>query len=278
MTMLAALKNIDFTVVLAFLLAIGGWFFVNTRGLKFDGIASLARAIADQAVEHALMGATGILDGITPQNAADKLDAWVWAELDKHGIAKNAALDMLIKPAIADAVARVLEGLRKKFDAEEHAGDPVPAAVAVAVAKAPQAGRVNIGLLLVIASVAGLAFGCAWFSKESKQVETDVVDCTKAEAAKAITEFGPLADAILIYATGGNGQVNTDAVKSAAKGFGKDIGGCVLADAVARAVKPAPVDPNAPKSSPLVSDPDSLRRALAAVHPGVHFHTANGDL
>jgi len=259
-------------VVLAFLLTAGSWLYTATRGLKFGGIASLARAIADQAVEHALMGATGILDGITPQNAADKLDGWVWAELGKHGIAKNAALDMLIKPAIADAAARVLAGLRERFAAEEQS------VVGPPLVKAPQAGRASVGMLLVLVSLAGLAVGCAWLKGESKQVVSDVVDCTKANAANAIKEFGPVLDSLIIYATGGNGTVNGDAITSAAKNFGKEVGGCVLADAVARALKPAATGSAAPKSSPLVSDPDSLRRALAEAQPGVRFHTASGDL
>jgi hypothetical protein len=122
--------------------------------------------------------------------------------------------------------------------------------------------------------------GCAWFKSETRAVAGDVVDCTKAEAVKAITQFGPALDALLVYATGGNGQLNADAVKDASKGFAKEIGTCVLADSITRALKPAAADPSAPKSSPLEADPESLRQAFEAVRrsvaPGASFKTAQG--
>lgn len=133
-------------------------------------------------------------------------------------------------------------------------------------------------MLFFVMAIAHTSTGCAWFKSESKAVATDVVDCTKASAVGAIKEFGPAIDALLLYATGANGVVSSEALEDAGKGFAKEIGGCVIADSIARALKPSLPDPNAPKSSPLVADPDSLRRVLATLHPGVKFHTANGDL
>jgi hypothetical protein len=149
---------------------------------------------------------------------------------------------------------------------------------ATASPKTSQGGFARLGLVIFVAIFGVIVIGCAWFKSESKAVAHDVVDCTTSTAVGAIKEFGPAIDALLLYATGANGVVSSDAIKDAGKGFAKEIGGCVVADAIARALKPSLPDPNAPKSSPLVADPDSLRRALAAAQPGVKFHTANGDL
>lgn len=120
--------------------------------------------------------------------------------------------------------------------------------------------------------------GCAWTKTETKALASDVVDCTKAEAATAITEFGPAIDALLVFVTGGDGKVDGAQLAAAGKGFARELGGCVVADAVARALKPAPADPNAPKASPLVADAISLHAALARLYPGAKFHTPSGDL
>lgn len=148
---------------------------------------------------------------------------------------------------------------------------------APAPAKIAQAGFASFGLLIFLAFFA-LIVGCAWFKSESKAVASDVVDCTVSTATSNIKQFGPVLDALLVYATDGGGKINGDAVKAATTGFAKEVGGCVLADTIARALKPAPTDPNAPKSSPLVADPSSLRATLAGLYPGVRFHTAAGDI
>jgi hypothetical protein len=175
-----------------------------------------------------------------------------------QGTTPNASMLMTAGSAV---VALFLRGV-------QHDGDP----------KQAQAGFARLGLVVIVAVFGVVVVGCAWFKSESKAVASDVVDCTKATAVGAIKEFGPAIDALLLYATGANGVVSADAVKDAGKGFAKEIGGCVLADSIARALKPSLPDPNAPKSSPLVADPDSLRRALATLQPGVKFHTASGDL
>lgn len=217
---------------------------------------------------------------------ASKHIAWLQAPNRVHYVsAAIAGLAILVGPAtqgttpnismliaaLGTVVALVLPGATPKGEA--------PQTVAIDLSnKPPQAGRARLGVLLAIVAFGSLAFGCAWFKSEDKAIASDLVDCTKGSAPKAIAEFGPVVDALLVYATGGNGAVNSDAIKDAAKNFGKDVGGCVLADAVARALKPAATGSGAPKSSPLQSDPDSLRRALAATFPGAHYHTANGDL
>lgn len=144
--------------------------------------------------------------------------------------------------------------------------------------KQSQGGFLRLGLVVFVAGFGVIVIGCAWFKSESKAVAGDVVDCTKTTAAGAIKEFGPAIDALLVYATGGNGTINSDAIKDAGRGFAKEVGGCVVADAIARALRPPAADPNAPKASPLEAAPDSLRATLAELYPGQHFKTVNGTL
>lgn len=161
--MLEYLSHIDFTLVIAFVIAAGGWIYNEARLLKTEGIRALAEGIADQAVEHALMDATGILDSITPANATERVDAWVWAELAKHGIAKSDSIDMLVKPAIAAAVSRILGGIRDRLDADgpKLTVPSLTASGQISPPKTPQAGFVKIGLVVMIAAIgAALLFGC----------------------------------------------------------------------------------------------------------------------
>lgn len=147
--------------------------------------------------------------------------------------------------------------------------------------KKSQAGFVRLGLVAFVAITGGIALGCAWMKSESKVAAGDVVDCTGATAKAHIKEYGPLADAALVYMTGGDGHVDKAAVKSSAIGMLVETGGCVLADAVARALTPH-ADPNAPKSSPLEADRASLLAAFESVRSEqlAHkkFHTPHGDL
>jgi hypothetical protein len=133
-------------------------------------------------------------------------------------------------------------------------------------------------MLCLFVGIVHTQTACATLKSGGKAVASDAIDCTKAEAMKAITQFAPVVDALLVYSTGGDGKIDTAALKSASKSFARDVGGCVVADAIVRALKPAPADPNAPKSSPLVADPVSLRAAIADLYPGASFHTASGDL
>jgi len=168
------------------------------------------------------------------------------------------------------------------FDAKAWVDDVQKGSYAL---KTPSAGFVSEELIILLSKIAialtacaWLLCACAWFKSESKAVAGDVVDCTTSSAASQIREYGPLVDSMLVYATDGGGKINGDAVKAASKGFAMNVGGCVLADSIARALTPKPTDPNAPKASPLEADPDSLRDAIGALYPGKHFKTANGTL
>ncbi len=86
---------------------------------------------------------------------------------------------------------------------------------------------------------------------------------------------------MLRYATGGDGKVDWASVKSATKGFGVDVGGCVLASVVARALAPKSADPNAPAASSLEANPDDLRAGFEELRKslgGKSFKTSTGTL
>jgi hypothetical protein len=153
-----------------------------------------------------------------------------------------------------------------------------PVKIGSAPSSSSQAGFVAMQLQVVIACVLfSFAIGCAWWSAEKKALPTNVVDCTKSEVASLVTQFAPAADQLLLELTGNDGKVDQAAMSAAWSGLKGDLR-CVAADAVARALVPAPADPAAPKASPLVADHASLIAAHQALFPGVHFHTAAGDL
>jgi hypothetical protein len=137
-------------------------------------------------------------------------------------------------------------------------------------------------VLLLLSWFVIVACACGWLSKETKAVAADIVDCTTASAKKTVTELGPMADAMLLSAVDAQSKIDWNPITDLAKKFSADVGGCVLADAVARALKPTPADPNAPKSSPLEVDRVSLRSGFvdlkAKLFPGKTFKTAAGDL
>lgn len=137
-------------------------------------------------------------------------------------------------------------------------------------------------VLGIVASVAAWT-GCQQLKSAAQEGKALVVDCTKAEAVRAITELGPLVEETLIDAILPDAKVTLDPLKSAAQRWTADIGGCILADIVARAQREPDSDPAAPKSStltPLQTHRDDLRKAFdefkAARFSGVTFQLANG--
>lgn len=158
---------------------------------------------------------------------------------------------------------------------------------AIETAKKPESGAINLALMQLLVCIAAAfalatSVGCGWLKRESKAVAAAFADCTKGQAKAAVDELAPLADAALSQAIDPDGKVQWGPIVDWSKRFTTNIGGCVLADAVARALAPPSDDPNAPKSSPLVVDRASLRdgfRALAVERfGGVTFKTANGEI
>lgn len=138
-----------------------------------------------------------------------------------------------------------------------------------------------VAALLCVSLTLHLA-ACGWMKNTAHDVATSIVDCTKGEAKKAATELGPVVDILLIQAVDGNSKVDWAPVRDVAKRFSADVGGCVLADAVARALKPRSEDPQAPKISPLEVDRASLREGFRALSvelwKGASFKTDEGTL
>lgn len=130
--------------------------------------------------------------------------------------------------------------------------------------------------------VVALALACGSLRSGARGLAAGLVDCTKTETAKVVGELGPVVDAAMINAVGSDSKLDWTPIRDLTKGFSADVGGCVLADAVTRALKPRAEDPQAPRSSPLEVDRDSLRDGFAALSAerfgGQKFHTAGGDL
>lgn len=199
---------------------------------------------------------------------------------------------------IAGMAAATLKGAmytmsRAKVKAADSAGllGPADPALPVQVAqhdivnppKTSQAGHVSLGLLVVIVIPALVAIAaCGWLGSETKATAKDLVDCTKGEAKQVTAELGPVVDVLLVNAIDPSSKVQWAPIEDIAKKFSADVGGCLLADAVTRALAPAPADPAAPKSSPLVVDQASLRDGFAAykarTFPGKAFKTDHGAL
>jgi len=141
--------------------------------------------------------------------------------------------------------------------------------------KAPMLAVFLLGAA-VIPSASGCTKGAAIAAGKS------VVDCTKGAAPELVTEFSPVLEQLISRATGGDGHVDKASVLAGVKNFGVDVGGCVLATVVARALAPAPADPNAPKSSPLIADAADLRSIFDSIRTtrlgGATFRTDAGPL
>lgn len=142
-----------------------------------------------------------------------------------------------------------------------------------------QKGFVRVSAVLALA-LCGVPLGCAWWASEKSGVAGDAINCLKSDASTAIKEFGPAIGSLVTLLTGGDGSIDTAGLKSATSGFAENVGGCVLADAFARAIAPGAgsAGSGAPKSSALVLSPTAARAAMASLYPGKHFHTAAGDL
>lgn len=146
---------------------------------------------------------------------------------------------------------------------------------------APDAGGGLSTTALVLGLViAMLSLGCT--AADRRAIADNAIDCTKGAAASVVKQFAPTLDALLVSSIGGDGKVDRAELKEATRGFAKDVGMCVLADVVARALKPAPTDPNAPRSSPVEADRADLRAAFdelrAELGGNATYTTAGGTL
>lgn len=176
--------------------------------------------------------------------------------------------------------------LEAHFGSGSWAGVVVTAIAAVKMLTSPTvpppkvkpaaAGAIDLFIVFVVFGL--LLTSCGATQTAIANTKHDVIDCTTKEAVSRIGEFGSMVDDVLVNATAGDGSLDKDRVKSAVKGFATDSARCVLADAIARALAPKADDPNAPKSSPLETDPAALRALLDELGDGKTYHTPNGTL
>lgn len=176
--------------------------------------------------------------------------------------------------------------LEAHFGSGSWAGVVVTAIAAVKMLTSPTvpppkvkpaaAGAIDLFIVFVVFGL--LLTSCGATQTAIANTKRDVIDCTTKEAVSRIGEFGSMVDDVLVNATAGDGSLDKDRVKSAVKGFATDSARCVLADAIARALAPKADDPNAPKSSPLETDPAALRALLDELGDGKTYHTPNGTL
>lgn len=141
-----------------------------------------------------------------------------------------------------------------------------------------------VKVLVVIACIVLelVAFaGCSWLKSEASDAKSAFVDCTKAESVRAVHELGPVVDVVLAQAVAPDTKVSWQPLKDLAKGTTAELFGCVLADVVARNMKP-PSEAGAPKAGQLAIDHDSLvagfRELAIAQWGGATFKTPNGAL
>lgn len=148
------------------------------------------------------------------------------------------------------------------------------------IAAALAYGIIAAGASLMCALAVG---GCAKVDNVVDRGKALVVDCTRKEAAQAITELGPLVESTLLSAVDGDGKPSLDPLKDAATRWTADLAGCVLADVVSRAlvaVRPDPLAPKASTMTPLEIHAAELREqfyAFKALHfGGVTFKLPDG--
>lgn len=138
--------------------------------------------------------------------------------------------------------------------------------------------------MFLIALVAGILTGCAWLKSTAHDAKQAIEDCTTAERSKAIDEFTPVVEPVIVgaidAARGADGSIDwakfkADA-KSTALGALKETGACVAANIFASwiAGKKSLTGPEI--------DPDEASAAFAALRselwPGVSFKTEAGTL
>jgi len=123
---------------------------------------------------------------------------------------------------------------------------------------------------------------CSWFKGEAQHDVGKLIDCAAGQLGSTVRELRPMVDDVLIESITGDAKLDQDRILDVTKNFASDVGMCLFADAVTRALKPVSEDPQAPRASPLVADPTSLRcmfNVVRAKHaPGKQYKTEAGTL
>lgn len=295
-----ALIDLAVAVALAAIAFATAWIRAHTRNTRAAGVVDrittdIDALVAEQAqVIDGFRGTDGKLSNDEALGAKAAVMAKLKALLGPDGIARIVK-DVGIESTMVDA------WLSAHVERSVRADDPPPTmdvkvVESVSVPATPDVGTANVRdfqkgsgqlavlLALVILSCATFStimLGCSSVKNAAHGVASSVVDCTKRETANTVHDLRPLGDAMLSNALA-DGKVDWGPVRDVAKGFATDVGRCVLADAVSRALAPRKADPNAPKISPLEVNPDELRagfRQLAGdLYGGASFKTEAGSL
>ncbi|HWU86215.1 MAG TPA: hypothetical protein VN253_03025 [Kofleriaceae bacterium] len=113
---------------------------------------------------------------------------------------------------------------------------------------------------MIVATIISAAAGCSSVRDASREVASDVVDCTTVHVHEHASQYGALLEAALLAATQLDGSVDWAPIRTVAKSFAAETGGCVLAGVVQRALAPRPPPATVlPQVAPLVPNPASVR-------------------
>lgn len=149
-----------------------------------------------------------------------------------------------------------------------------------ATARALAALIVFTGAILMLAMVTS----CGQFKSVSNVGKALLVDCAEPATLAVVNQIGPLVENMLIDNVDGEGHINFDPVLEVGSRWTAEVGGCILADVVARAMTPPSEDPKAPKAStasPLQLHREDLRTGFeqfkSSRFGGVTFVLASGQ-
>jgi hypothetical protein len=143
---------------------------------------------------------------------------------------------------------------------------------------APPSSTPSVSKTAAVTAVLICALALPGCGSTFKNIENDIVDCTKGDTANIVQLLAGLAEAGLQYATNSDGSINTSTLKTEGLGAGGQLAGCLLADAFEHQVATGSGGSDAPKASPLVITPAAAAAAMAQLYPKQHFHTPHGDL
>lgn len=154
-------------------------------------------------------------------------------------------------------------------------------------AKNPEGGFARLSVMLtivmwgVLCAMLASSVSCTWFKKQGTTLANNIVDCTTANAKTITQEFGPLMKVAFANATGEDGKVDWNSIKSSTSSFGKATGSCVLVNTIASLLNPK-MDPNAPQSEGIVYDKASMMVGFEELRMlqlgGATFKTPEGTL
>lgn len=152
----------------------------------------------------------------------------------------------------------------------------------------PPGGATGLVLAFLFAALAVGTIACAAQGTKLRAVEDGLAKCTAPELAQGVSALEPLMNSVVLAATSADGkQIDAGKLEAAVSktSLETDAGQfalCALASVVTTLMTPSAPVAGAPAAAGLQVDPGALRTAFDHVRaghaPGVHFHTAHGDI